>query len=142
MVSESADRTQSAAGNPLITRRRLIAYGVPALFMAIAFILYWYLGPQNTPAVNHVNQANAFVHGRLDIVPEDAKNINLIEKACDKIENGACTADSKLYVTHPPMPALLLLPGVLIFGLAINATLVSVVIGALTAPVVLGVVRN
>jgi len=93
------ERTQAASVDSLITRRRLIVYGVPALFMAVAFILYWYLGPQNTPAVNHVNQANAFLHGRLDIVPEYAKNINLIEKACDKIEGGACTADSKAVAT-------------------------------------------
>ncbi len=122
---------------------RAAILGVAAFFCALVFLVYWYAGPQGTPYLNLVNQANAFLHGRLDIVPEHAKNVNLIEKACNAFEaDGSCRPGEKLYITHPPMPAIILLPVVALFGLDINATLVSVVIAALTVPIVFAVTRK
>lgn len=115
---------------------------VAGFFCLFVFLLYWYIGPQGTPYVNLVDQANAFLHGRFDIVPQYAKNINLIEKVCTDIVNGACKPGGKLYISHPPMPAIILMPGVAIFGLDINATLVSVVIAALTAPIIFAITRR
>ncbi|MGH9199083.1 MAG: hypothetical protein ACRD1T_25560, partial [Acidimicrobiia bacterium] len=147
MAEETAGRHTARISNGVWPARNITLSRYQVAMIAVglglvAFAVYWYLGPQNTVAVQYVNQANAFLHGRLDIVPEYAKNFNLIEKACLKVENDHCTPDSKVYITHAPVPALILVPGVLLFGLAINATLVSVFLGAMTAPVVFGVARR
>jgi len=102
-------------------------------FALLTFGLYWYLGPQETAFVHHVNQADAILHGHLDINPDTARNFNTLEKA---IYNG------KYYLQWPPGPAIMILPGVAIWGLDLNQTLVSVVLAALTAPLVFLVVRS
>lgn len=128
----------------LFTRARLIAFGIPALLFLTAFLIFWYYGPQETAYVQHVNQANAFLHGRLDLVPEYSKNLNVLERALDsdvlkEAESGVTPppcGEVTCYLTHPPMPAILMLPFVAIFGLSFNQTLFSVFFGALTAPLV------
>jgi len=102
-------------------------------FAAITFILYWYLGPQSTAFPHHVNQAYAVLHGHLDIRPEQAVNFNTLEKAI---------YDGRYYLQWPAGPAIILLPGVVVWGLELNETLVSVVLAALTAPLVFLVVRS
>ncbi len=104
-------------------QRRHIA--VAALFFVTAFLVYWYLGPKDTPFISFVNLANAFLHGRIDQIPELSGRIT--EPAI---------RDGKFYVIPPPMPAIIILPAVALFGLALNQTLVSAILGAINASVV------
>lgn len=128
----------------IFTPERLIAFGVPALLFVVAFLIFWFYGPQDSPYVHHVNQANAFLHGRLDLLPEYSKNLNVMERTLDndllkEVERGITPppcGEVTCYLTHPPMPAILMLPLVAIFGLSLNQTLFSVFFGALTAPVI------
>jgi len=112
-----------------LTRERAITYGVPLAFTVVSFVVYWYLGPQNTVYKNHVYQADAFLHGRLDLGP----GYSWLELAFK---------NDKFYEVHAPMPAIIILPGVALFGQALNQTLVSAVVGASCAPVVFGIARN
>ena len=115
---------------PLLTRERL-AIGFALLFFLTAFSVYWFLGPKDTGFDNHINQANSFLHGRLDLVPELSGYIT--EPAIK---------DDKLYLQHPLGPAILLVPWVALFGLDTNQTLVSVLIGAISAPVIFAITRR
>jgi hypothetical protein len=71
-----------------------------------------------------VRLADAFLHGRLDVA--DAKDLGWLDWA---IYNG------KYYPLEPPMMAVVVAPGVALYGLALNQTLVSVVVGALNITV-------
>jgi len=112
---------------PLLSR----PYVLPAGFFVLTFLVYWFVGPQNTIFDNHINQANSLLHGHLDLVPEHSGFIT--EPALK---------DGKMYLQHGLGPALLLLPAVAIWGLSVNQTLVSVLMGALMAPVVLAIVKK
>jgi len=127
-----------------LSDRPTIIAGLTAGFFALTFAIYWLMGPQDTPYVHHVNQANAFLHGRLDIDPQYAKNANILERAIEDeqielVKQGITPppcGEIKCYLTHPPMPAIMLLPLVAISGLDVNQALVSVLLGALTAALV------
>jgi hypothetical protein len=114
-----------------LTRERAIVIGLCAFFCVFTFLVYWYLGPQHTSYINHVYQADAFLHGRLDLA--DGPHLTFLELSIK---------DGKFYEAHPPMPAIIMLPGVFLFGLSLNQTLVSVVMGALSAPLVFLIVRR
>ena len=118
----------SLAGLTTLAKRHQTAL-VATAFAFLTFSVYWYLGPQDTVYINHVYQADAFLHGRLDL-GQDYPWLEVAYK------------DGKVYEVHPPMPAIIILPGVALFGQALNQTLVSAVIGALCAPLVFGIVRK
>ncbi len=115
----------------LMEREYRIVIGWSAFFFVLTFLLYWFLGPKDTIFINHINQANSFLHGRLDLVPELSGYIT--EPAIK---------DDKLYLQHPLGPAILLVPWVAVFGLDTNQTLVSVLAGAITAPVIFAITRR
>lgn len=102
------------------------------LFMfALAFAVYRLtsLGP---PTANGpLRLADAFLHGRLDIA--NGAELPWLDWAF---------YEGKYYILEPPMMAIVVLPGVLLFGLDLNQTLVSVVIGSLTAVVVFLLMRG
>jgi hypothetical protein len=127
-------------------------------FFLLTLAVYWLsnaqlgdrLIPRDSPYVHHVNQANALLHGRLDIDPQYAKNPNLLERALedellDDVKRGITPppcGEVKCYLTHPPMPAILLMPFVAIWGLDVNQTVISVLLGAVTAVLVYLVTRK
>ena len=91
-------------------------------------LLIYYLTYSGPAVHNHpVRLADAFLHGRLHIA-DGPQLIGFLDFAI--------ADDGKHYPLEPPGSALVILIGVALFGLAINQTLVSVVIGALTASVV------
>src|SRR3972149_4549989 len=103
-----------------------------AAFFALAFLVYRLLGPPDATVYNNfVRLADAFLHGRV-YFPENVPHLELIEDF----------EHSKFYVIPPPWPAIIMLPGVVLFGLALNQTLVSVVLGAINASVVSRVVGS
>ena len=118
----------SLAGLTTLAKRHQAAL-VATAFAFLTFSVYWYLGPQDTVYINHVYQADAFLHGRLDL-GQDYPWLELI------------FWDGKVYESHPPVPSIIIMPGVALFGQALNQTLVSVVIGSLCAPLVFGIVRK
>ncbi len=108
-----------------------------SLVSLIIYRLMWYLpgleGPSETVQNNFVRQADAFLSGRIDMGPNGGQIESFIELAIN---------DGKYYIVPPPMPAIIILPGVMIWGLALNQTLVSAVIGAVNSGTVYNVTRS
>lgn len=111
----------------LLTRHRTALIGVA--FFVFTFLVYWLLSAPTNPYNNFVRLADAFLHGRIYFL-EDLPYLELIHR------NG------HHYVIPPPWPAIIILPGVILFGLALNQTLVSTVIGAICASAVSTLVGN
>ncbi len=78
-----------------------------------------------------VRLADAFLHGRLDIA--NGEQLPWLDWAF---------YEGKYYMLEPPITALVVLPGVLLYGLDLDLALVSVVIGSLTAAVVFLLMRG
>lgn len=120
----------------------------PVLLFLLALSVYWFsnvpfgeqFAPRQTAYVNHINQAYSFLHGKLELTDR----FYITEPALYDGENTCIegTPGCKYYLTHPPMPAIVLMPGVALFGPGINATLVSAVVGALSAPLVFAIARR
>lgn len=147
--------TLPVVGEVSVERQRII--GICLALMAIVFAVYWYAGPKDTPYSYQTSQANNLLHGHLDFVEEYSRNLNVLERVMYDGE-GFCypigdpkahettgareSADCKIYMQHSLGPAFMVIPGVLIFGVDMNQTLVSAVISALTAPIVFLVARS
>ncbi|MER3445506.1 MAG: hypothetical protein C4291_01115 [Candidatus Dadabacteria bacterium] len=96
----------------------------PLLLFAITFLAYYFTTDGHpTPYNNFVRLADAFIHGRLYLT-ERVKWLELVPK------------DGKYYIVPPPMPAILLLPFVYIFGLSTDQTLASIIIGSLNVALI------
>jgi len=122
-----------ATWRELVGQHWFIVSALTAGFFFVTFLVYWYLGPQETPYLHHVNQANNFLHGHLDLREEYSRNLNTLE---------AAYYNDKTYMTHPPMPAILLLPFVAVSGLDTNQALISAVLGGLTAALAFRIFRS
>jgi len=121
--------------NVIFARIPLTIYLSVALFV-VTFIAYHYTSFP-TPADQFVYLARAFLHGSLALQDGGGLTLDPLNRPFE-----LATKDGKWYVMEPPMPALIILPGVLIFGTAMSQTLASVTVGALNAPVVNAVVRE
>jgi hypothetical protein len=146
-------------------RQRVLAIAF-AVFL-FTFVIYYITGPdfdlfsldiqnEGTPYAHQVNQANNIIHGHLDFVPEHTRNFNTLERVmydgegfcfkpedpeAAKVTGARFSADCKIYMQHSLGPALIVIPGVLVWGNGLNQTLVSIIFGAMTAPVVFLVAR-
>ncbi len=146
-------------------RQRIVAIAVALFFFT--FLAYYLTGPdfdllsgdiqnQGTPYAHQVNQANNIIHGHLDFVPKYTSNLNTLERVmydgkgfcfkpgdpeAAKVTGARFSPDCKIYMQHSLGPALIVIPGVLIWGNNLNQVLVSIVFGAMTAPVVFLVAR-
>jgi hypothetical protein len=100
------------------------------LFFAITFLTY-YATSEGHPTTynNFVRLADAFLHRRLYLT-EDIKWLEL------------AVFEGKYYILPPPMPAILLLPFVAIFGLSTNQSLASIFLGSLNISLVFLVTRE
>jgi hypothetical protein len=116
-------------------RVALITIAVGLITLCL-YRLIWYLpgleGPQPTIYNNFVRLADSFLHGRIDIA-----NGLEIEAFIEVAHN-----NGKQYIIPPPWPAFVVLPGVIVWGLALNQTLVSTVIGAINSSTVYNVTRG
>lgn len=111
-----------------LTSERPVDPGNPrGLFSAI----FDFRVPRPPTANMPVRLADAFLHGRLDIW--NGEQLPWLDWAF---------YEGKYYMLEPPITALVVLPGVLLFGLDLNQTLVSIVIGSLTAAVVFRLMRG
>jgi hypothetical protein len=93
-------------------------------FLGFCLFLAFYTltSAEKTHFDEHVRLADAFLHGHTWIEPP-----SYMERA-----NYAGHA----YIVHPPLPALILVPLVAIFGPTLNQTMVSVVVGAFSVALV------
>ena len=101
------------------------------LVFTLAFVAYRLTGQGPPTANGPLRLADAFLHGRLDIA--NGADLPWIDWAF---------YEGKYYILEPPMMAIVVLPGVLVYGLDLNQTLVSIVIGGLTAVVVFRLMRG
>ncbi|HEY5639347.1 MAG TPA: hypothetical protein VIW01_04795 [Dehalococcoidia bacterium] len=127
------------------------------LFAIVTFGLLWFLGPKETIYSYQVSQANNLLHGKLDMDPQYTKNYGVLERVLydgeafcfppgdpesAKVSDARFSEDCKTYMQHSLGPAFVVLPGVLIFGVDLNQTLVSVIFAAMTAPIVFLIARG
>lgn len=101
------------------------------LFFVLTVLVYYFTNSEPTAYNTPVRLADGILHGRLDIA--NAENMKWLEWAPYK---------GKYYPVDPPFPAIVLLPGVVLFGLALNQTLVSIVIGGIVAASVFRLMRG
>jgi hypothetical protein len=140
-------------------RRRTIRLSL-AIF-AVTFLIYFLLGPGQTPYDFQVSQANNMLHGHVDMTVEYTNNINLVERAlydgqgfCEPIDdprgpdfaklvdNPRYSADCREYMVHGFGPSILLMPLVAIFGLSLNQALISALVGGAAAVIVFAIARR
>ncbi|MEO8458054.1 MAG: hypothetical protein ABI559_09600 [Chloroflexota bacterium] len=140
---------RSAIAESVIERRNVIAICV-ALFL-FTFLIYWGLGARSTTYPHQVSQANNLLHGHLDFLPQYTVHPENLERSMfdgtsycyapgdpqiPTVPNVRVTSDCKTYMQYSFGPVFVALPGVAVFGMDFNQTLLSVLIGALTAPIV------
>ncbi len=100
-----------------------------SLFATTFLVYYFTTDGHPTPYNNFVRLADAFLHGRLYLT----EKITWLELA---------PRDGKYYIVPPPMPAILLLPFVYVFGLSTNQTLASIILGSLNIVLIFFVTRE
>jgi hypothetical protein len=95
-----------------------------ALF-AFAFVVYWVTGEGHATYYDYyVRLADAFLHGRLYVLDNPSWLNELIPNP----------SGVGYYVVYPPLPAVLMVPLVAIFGLNLNQTLFGLFFAAATLP--------
>jgi len=164
----AAGLEQTAAASQTVSRKRFAltterrrSLRISVILFGATFLVYWLLGPMHTAYDFQLSQANNIVHGHLDMDPAYTNNLNVLERVLFDGE-GFClplpdpradqnntytipvqqTADCRHFMQHSLGPAFLLTPLAFFFGLTVNQTLVSALIGALAAPVVWGITRR
>ena len=95
------------------------------MLFVVAFIVYWATGEGHATYYNYyVRLADAFLHGRLYLLDNPSWLNELIPNP----------AGIGYYVVYPPLPAVLMVPFVAIFGLELNQTLFGIFFAAATVP--------
>jgi len=133
-----AEKTPDVTSRPGASRSGASRSGADALhalaiFMA-TFLIYWgsaaLAGRTDTPPKAYFDQlADAFLHGRLDLVAPSA-TIDLIQRG------------GRWFVPFPPLPALLLLPWTAIAGVArVNTVVFAAAMGALNVALMYLLIR-
>jgi len=97
------------------------ALALTFLVFFVTLLVYYLTRGLTAVANNPIRLADAFLHGRLDIA-NGAELKGYLDYAF---------YEGKYYVLEPPAMAFVVLPGVILFGLDLNQTLVSLVIGSL-----------
>lgn len=124
MNSTSAIAQTQATGPAPLGRRNLVIAGGLVLFAFVSLIsldrfvfnIFWY---HVSWAPHMVYQADAFLHGRW--------NLALGKDVVDIVTS----ADGKSYIVYPPMPAIVMMPFVAIWGLHFSDVLFTIVMSSL-----------
>jgi hypothetical protein len=107
-----------------VSKKKLIAflrrYRVEISLFLISFLIYHFSYVRSGDWYKHyVYQADAFIHGRLDLQGLPAYYHDVVE------------VNGKIYMPFPPMPAIILVPFVGVFGTGVSQRMVANFIGAL-----------
>ncbi len=87
----------------------------------LSFVIFWLSGEGHPTYYDYyVRLSDAFLHGRLYLLEQPPWLNELIP--CEK----------GFYVVYPPLPAVVMMPLVAVFGTSLNQTLVSVFVGSLS----------
>ena len=108
------------------------------LFVVVALAVYYFSDQSRNGLYNHfVWQADAFLHGRFAIAypVTDGPFVNAYFQDVMPLP-GPPSGPSYALLPFPPLPAIVLMPFVAVFGLATNAQLVGVVLGAINVGLV------
>ena len=112
---------------------RADAAHVGLFFVTLALGIYVFSDPSRSGSYNHfVWQADAFLHGRF-VIDYPVTSGPFTNAYLQDVMPVASQPDSPSYglLPFPPLPAVLLMPFVAIFGLATDSQLFGVVLGAL-----------
>ena len=101
----------------------------PALALA-SFGLYWWVGPVQTNTDAFIPLANAMLHGSVSL---DAGYYTWIELALYR---------GGWFVPYPPIPAIVLLPFVVVFGQTFDTNLTAAIAGAIGVWLMWGLLRQ
>ncbi len=122
---------KNSSNNMLLYLKHHSHIFIAIFFFILTFIVYYFTGEgKPTPYHYFVPLADAFLHGRLHVLTRPPWLNELIP------------VDGKFYVIYPPMPAILLIPQVLISGLKANQTLASVFWGSVNVSLVYLLMRR
>jgi len=144
-----------------LTEERQYAIKASILVFVATFLVYWSLGPHKTAYDYQLSQANNMIHGHLDMTEEYTHNLRVLERVLydgqgfclpvndprgpesyADVVNPRITANCLNYMQHSLGPAIMLIPFAFLFGLDVNQTLISCVIGAMAAVVAFAIIRN
>ena len=161
-LEQTAAASQTVSRNRFaLTTERRRSLRISVILFGATFLIYWLLGPMHTAYDFQLSQANNIVHGHLDMDPAYTEQPECARTRAFR-RPGFClplpdpragqnntytipvqqTADCRHFMQHSLGPAFLLTPLAFFFGLTVNQTLVSALIGALAAPVVWGITRR
>jgi hypothetical protein len=138
---------EASDGAPVrnVTRARLIAAVVGLVLAGAAFAVYWVSNPEHYNQYTHfVWQADAFLHGRpwFDYPIQDGVNTVTLQPVPGAPDNyyfqdvyPLKDADGndlgRVLLPFPPLPAIVLMPFVALFGLALDQETIAIGLGAL-----------
>ena len=116
---------------PTLKDKSYMPYIIALIFFFLAFLVYFLTQPKIENPFNYfIYLSEAFLSGRLNVVDTPFYFEELINK------NG------KFYTIYPPMPALLLIPFVAIWGKVFSQVLASLILGAVNVSLVYFLMRR
>jgi hypothetical protein len=114
-----------------LTRNQTLLIGV--VLFVVALSVYWATGEGHPNWYDYyVRLSDAFLHGRLYVLDHPSWLNELVPNP----------SGQGWYVVYPPLPAVVMMPLVAIWGLSLNQTLVSIFAGALAVVVAFFVARD
>jgi len=103
----------------IFKKYKLKSFFIYSLLFITTFLIYYFSSPKSTPYDYFTRLADAFIHFRLYLL-ENPRWLN------ELIPIGG-----RYYVVYPPMPAVLLIPFVAIFGNGFSQTTFSILLGSI-----------
>ncbi len=130
ITDDPAEDGLAAAGWLEARLQRIDPIWVSVGLFILALVVYVGSNPVRSDFYDHfVWQADAFLHGRADI------EYPVIEGSYQNgyFQDVLPTGPGRAQIPFPPLPAIILLPFVAVFGLATNGAVIAAVLGALNA---------
>lgn len=117
---------RNAADRIATQEHRLDAWGVPIALFLLAWLVYAWINNHRSADLNYfVPLADAFLHGQLGLTSGPSWLNELVP-----------SAGGLFYVVYPPMPAILLMPVVAVFGPNVQQAWASILLGAANVAIV------
>ena len=104
---------------------------IPVILFLVAWPVYAWINHGRTAELDYfVPLADAFLHGRLGLL----EGVSYLNELVPK--------DGLFYVVYPPMPALILLPAVALFGVDFHQEWASILLGAASVSIMASILRG